>query len=381
MPVEQTGIIYAVHPGSPNFAIEVIRSSDDGTGDPATSAAVTMTVLSPGAEMYRDPLPDTTEQFHYNMRHVGLNYDAGPWAGWQCAIPSEMAQAPDVDSDYTHEARRRNDTIYDSDNTLKTEVVQLSGGVSRVLAKGHISGNSSDGASVTFTQNFNSAPLVVLKGGLSIQPDSCEWTGTYASTDPVYDVMEAQDLAVSGFTMYAKLKQRSTDGTTGVNFSSDNALSSEGANTALLASTSGQEDYTFTTHYSVDINLESTMAYSLSVEVARDTYDGGSWSERGSANYFVIIESGSSASQTWSHEEKVDAVSSGNLTTGADNWRLRVKRVQEAGPGSYNFTVHGFNQTSDADHGVTWPMTSERVASKTPGSADYITWEAIEVSG
>jgi hypothetical protein len=381
--IEEYGVTWIVH-GVDDFDHLIWRTSDDGASAAATSAAIVAVRLSAGEQQWTDPLPNDSVSRWYAAQAVGIGYADSAFSCWYCAVPGPLTGMVGSFQDFTREGRRRGDTLWESDNTLQEVVVQKSGGVSRVLAKGHITGNSSDGGAVTFPQNFNSPPLVVLTGGLTFQPASSEWSGTYQSTDPQYDVMEAQDPTVSGFTVYAKLKQLGSGLSTGVNFASGNALSSEGATTSLLASTSGQTDYTFTTHYSVDINIDSTETYSVTVVAARDTYDGGSWTERGAQSYFLLIESGTSASNTWSDEAKIDAVSSGNLTTGADNWRLRVKSVTELGSGNLSFTVHGFNQgatDSDSDHGVTWPMTSERIASKTPASGDTIAWEAIEVSG
>jgi hypothetical protein len=383
-PPDDYGVTWFVHGG---YAFEhlIWRTSDNGAGAAATSAAIVAVRLPAGEQQWTDPRPSNRTSLWYAAQAVSIGYEDSAFSCWYCAVPGPLTGMVGNLQDFTREGRRRGDTLWESDNTLQEVVVQKSGGVSRVLAKGHLTGNSSDGASVTFPQNFNSPPLVVMKGGLTFQPASSEWSGTYQSTDPQYDVTEAQDLGVAGFTIYAKLKQFGSGLSTGVNFASGNALSTEGASTTVLASTSGQTDYTFTTNYSVDMDAESTAeGAGFSITVARDTYDGGSWTERGTGYYVLIIESGSSASNTWSAEAKLDTVSSGNLTTGADNWRLRIKSVTEYAAGTYSFTVHGFNQgatDTDADHGVTWPMTSERIASKTPATGDYIAWEAIEVSG
>lgn len=379
------GVAIGIRTRYTDWPVVVLRTSDDGTLQPATGSAFILTILPPSQLYLEDLLPNDGANRWYAAYHYRPGYDPAPTSStWVNAAPVDLDEWLSPYQDYQTEARRRGDTFYSGDGVLGTAVLQDSAGINRVLVKGYLSGESSDGASVTFDQNFDAPPTVLFGGGITYQPASSEWSGTYSSTKPQYVDTRAVGLTVSGFTLYAKLVQKGTVSTTGVNFAS-NSLTTQGATISAPASSSAS-GYVYTSHYSVNMNAvadpgyPSKDVYWLSVVVARDSYDGATWTERGTQSYNVSAAPGTTSSQTWAHEQKNDALSTGGDlgASSTDNWRLRVKSVTEGGVGAGDFTVHGFTST-DVTHGITWSNTSQSLATRTPTSEDLIKWEAMAV--
>src|SRR5690606_6072157 len=107
-------------------------------------------------------------------------------------------------------------------------VLQSDGVAARVLAKGHVSGIARDGQTVVFPQPFQHVPMVLLRGGISYEPRSGQWSPAFAPNKPQYDDLAALDLTVAGFTMYAKLRQKGTPTTRSHNFPLGNNLTAIG---------------------------------------------------------------------------------------------------------------------------------------------------------
>ncbi len=110
--------------------------------------------------------------------------------------------------------------------------------------------------------------------------------------------------------------------------------------------------------------------------LALDSNDGSGWVERDTASYSVGALPESTASQTWSHEQRLLTVS--GMSTG-DDFRLRGKTHTVTGGGFSTFFARGFDSTTDPNSGVTYNTASDIFASKTPDSDDFVTWEVWEV--
>ena len=199
--------------------------------------------------------------------------------------------------------------------------------------------------------------------------------------------MVAQGLDASGFTLYAKLKQKGAVSSTGAYFPASNSLTSEGARTYADASTDAT-GWQYSSFYKVELHVTATgnpCDVTLGVVVARDSLDStGSWTERGTANYTVTASAGTTNDQYWTYESKTDTLSSDSLSSTGNNWDLRIKQVTVSSPGPLQttegqFAVHGFSSSGDPNYGVRWSVSTESLASMTPTTEDFITWEAMEV--
>ena len=392
LPELAPGIVWALYPGDRTFAVEAQRTSDNGAGAPATSAWLTAGYIEPPALLFRDEVPVDGHARHYQFRHVRGGYADGPWTTSNWAKPVYLEEYQRGEDEHRQEARRRGDTLYESDSVIQSSVSQQGPTGTQVITRGRLSGQTLDDTTVTFPSNFDSPPMVLFTGGLSYEPRSSMWSSSssFNNTTPQYQDMRALNLGVAGFETYAKLVQKGAAGSTGDDFGVANQLTTDGDTTTADASTDATAS-NYVWHYKVELHVTATdnpYAVTLDVDVARDSLSsaGAAWTERGVTNYSLTAQPGSSADQTWAHEQKFHSVGSTQLSTAGDNVRLRIKAsdTNSAGPITSTegtFIVHGFVQsTGDADHGITWQTTTEITASMTPSTgSDVIYWEALEV--
>lgn len=288
-------------------------------------------------------------------------------------------------------------TALDDDGNLRALLRQSDGVTARVLAKGHISGQAQDGDAVNFPVSFQNTPMVLLRGGLTHEPRDAQWVpGPYDTSAPTAEDVSAQDLDASGFTLRAKLVQRSAVVAFSIDADSDNNLLDalgETAEVTLASLPDGASGGQYTLHYSVVVESDHSPnppppnppenGASIEVTLAIESSDDGvSWTERATATYSA---SGRNRTNTYAHEQKTVTVSGLSSDSPADQFRLKVKTVDTFtfGNGAVSFEAHLFSTgatPADSTGALTGTTATVNEASKTPDTGDYVYWEAIEVS-
>ncbi|HEY8534873.1 MAG TPA: hypothetical protein VIL25_00430, partial [Vicinamibacterales bacterium] len=175
----------------------------------------------------------------------------------------------------------------DAQGTIAPPTVRQSDGVApRVLVKGYVSGVARDGDEVLFPQNFSAPPLIILRGGISVQPDSDLWSipSAFDPTKAQYDDVRVIVTAAS-FKLHAKLKQKGVATEVSDNFPSGNDLQSAGAETTAPLSNPQAAVTTYTVHYRVTITHLPTETGDTMVTLAVDSIEGGVPTERARRNY------------------------------------------------------------------------------------------------
>src|SRR5690606_3143388 len=249
----------------------------------------------------------------------------------------------------------------------------------RVLAKGHVSGIARDGQTVVFPQPFQHVPMVLLRGGISYEPRSGQWSPAFDPNKPQYDDLAALDLTVAGFTMYAKLRQKGTPTTGSHNFPLGNNLTAIGDTTEVTLSDAPSVNSKYKVHYSVTMahgSIGETGTSKVIVAIDTGQFDSAGnlvgWTERATRSYSITGQT----SNTWPHETVEIAVS------GLDsNDRIRIRIVDiSSTAGFLLLDVHGFDGVAAPAPGVEYVVATDNIASKTPDDDDGIVWEAISVS-
>src|SRR5690348_2013892 len=136
------GILVGITPRDANFAIELQRAPDDGTGNPNVGSAVTITTIPPAplsGIKYPDILSKDGAFRFYRWRHIGAGYDPGTWTGWARGIPSVLPGGSNFQSDTGLYPVRRDlalvDGVYalratESDGSTKTsDALNLQGSI------------------------------------------------------------------------------------------------------------------------------------------------------------------------------------------------------------------------------------------------------------
>lgn len=386
------GVGFEFKPGALGWSIECQRAPDSG-GSPGTWKTVMS--LGPGTYQWYDELPSDDTYRHWRFRHIGLGADPGPWyppAGSFKLKPSEIdlrglapeAISPQRDEPFDDDAYA---TVAISDDglTLDEDARQTDGVTARVLAKGHQAGQAQDGDAVSFNPAFQNPPMVVMRGGISYEPRSGQWSPSYDSAKPQYDDMEPVNLSASGFTLRARLRQKGAQTGQSDNFSpSDNALDALDETTEADLDPAGAAGDQYTIHYSVMLQIVCPIAsgkppVTASITVAIDSNDGGGWVERAAVTYAETAYwedclGADYVEFNWTHEQRTITVSGLGVN---DDIRIRIKAVTGQ---VYAFEVHGFHSTPDASAGVTYNTASDAVASKTPDAEDLVQWEALTVA-
>jgi hypothetical protein len=268
-------------------------------------------------------------------------------------------------------------TALDGDGNLTEGVGQVDGGVTRVLARGHLAGTARHTDTVLFPVNFSSPPMIILTGGVTDEPRA-KWgptgsgseTGSKNASLPVYEDMIPLNLGVSSFQLRARKRQKGTL-TNRTNTFPSGAIAAEGATLAVTLANAPAADDRYTVTYDVSLSVVAngfTGFCSISCTVAVDTLpSGGSWTERDSRTYSTSGDGG--AGDDWLGQQVVVSVSG---LTSAAQIRVRIKQV----------TINGKVGSVSVDPGDVKYVTSsgDIFASKTPDASDFIAWEAMAVS-
>lgn len=307
-------------------------------------------------------------------------------------LPIHGATAAAVIGD---EGRRRIDTYYSDDGVLAAGVQQTDGVTGRPILKGRRSGLVRHGVSVVFDQPFQSAPMVLLRGGLVAQPDASKWgtaaqvdaggpyAGGYDATKRVYSNLDAMNVDAAGFDVVARLRQKAS-GTTVVHdeFPTSNALFNIGDSTAAVTSHAPASDNKYTVHYRVSIDATPSLirVYSsntISVEIAIDTVIGGVPAERIGFIYSSTWRDGQAYSApTWTETQQITV--SGLSAT--DAIRVRIKNITyDNDPGTVS--AHGMTGSAHGDPAdgldYTTAVSSDLYTNATPDPEDTISYDAI----
>lgn len=85
-----TGITVGMPSDAPDWRKEIQRAPDDGTGNPDTDKAETIAVVPGTFRFFIDRLPKDGQRRHYRWRHVGGDYEPGPWSDWADDLPDDV---------------------------------------------------------------------------------------------------------------------------------------------------------------------------------------------------------------------------------------------------------------------------------------------------
>jgi hypothetical protein len=344
----------------------------------------------------RAPDPLLPAKMHANVRYIrpvliGNNGGTSSATVWIDSLTVDV---------FDEDGQRR---IYDAigaDGHLDPETRQSDGVTSRVLSRGHVDGTAQHNAAVAFPTNFQNIPFVSLRGGVNYEPRSAQWSGTYSATLPQYEDLAPLDLSVAGFTMRARLRQKSGGTPQNLNFPLSNSVTTVGSWTELTLTPGGSNSGQYTVRFKATVSASGVPGYTspegevfaaqwgeTTIVVAVDTYDDATlaWTERASKTYTKT--SSSSSVQTSNYADSVNVTVAG-LTSG-DKVRVRLKSRTIGGSSANSGTgsVHGYDGSvgevtvAGGKNGVSYQSGStESVATKTPDADDVVAWEAIEVS-
>jgi hypothetical protein len=280
-----------------------------------------------------------------------------------------------------------------SGSFLQSIVYQYDGVRYKRIAKGGQEDDTRHNAAVTFPVPFQSAPMLMFRGGATYQPAS--WWGNASTVDAnqtgssapntatVYDDVAALNPSSTGFTMRARLWQRSTPTLRNVDFggSTATAVGQTDTSNALSNAPSTNDQYTIRWTVSVGaLNTGTTSDFTATYTVAieSDATGTGTWVERATGTYYAICPvGGSTVTNTWSNESQTLSVSGVNSS---GKFRMKVKSYQGSGRGSPTISLRGKVNSVDGAYGVSYnTSTGDQFTSKTPLSSDVIHWQAMEI--
>lgn len=286
---------------------------------------------------------------------------------------------------------------FSGQQTLALQVGQTDGVTVRAITKGHVSGTGRHGATVTFPNNFQNVPLVLISGGISHEPRA-KWgatgdgteAGAYNAALPTYADIAALNLTASGFTLRARLKQKGAQTARSANAdTANNSLTSAGASAAATlnnAASGASADY-YQINYKISVdatNIHGGLARTTAVLAIDSSSDGGStWVQRASFSYESICDTvGTTNTEDWTFEAVGLTVSGLSSTATADKLRIRIVSITKTDGGSV--TAHLFSTVAtipDPAAALLYNTTSgDQFANRTPDADDIMKWEALETS-
>lgn len=274
------------------------------------------------------------------------------------------------------------------ESNLAEGVKQYSGGTTiRKITKGHIGGTGKNGDVITFSENFQATPIIVVEGGLTYEPRTGQWSGSYNAALPQSFQREGVNVSVSGFTLRGRLMQKGTATARTHNFPASNDLDTIGETTELTLSNAPSSNDQYTVNFSVSLSVtnlgpgigSTSDAY---LEVAVDTMtDGVSWVQRAQRPFHETDVFGGGATTLTVPVEPVIISVTG--VDSSDKVRIRIVSLvvfnDPGSSGSSTFSVHGFDGTADPDSGVTYTTATDIFATMTPDTPDLLIWHAMEV--
>lgn len=238
-----------------------------------------------------------------------------------------------------------------------------------------VQGPDTDGdVAITFTQTYQSAPMIFFKGGQYVSFSQTLGTGAGAKHRMR---IQALDVTATGFTSRTKIVNTGTTTPQTDDFASGNSITVVGNTAEVNLDPAGANDDTYTVHYFVSVTLSNPLTDpNVSLTVAIDSNDGvGGWVERATFQY----NRASAGTSTWTEEQKPIVVSGIGLN---DDIRLRAKSfiVHDA---TGSFIIRGGDAggtNPEAYNGVTYTTATDTTESAIPVAGDQVTWVAQEVT-
>lgn len=381
-------IVYGI-----NLACFAAEASYDFLLEMADDAAFTTNPYEfrfPGTQtLYSVHLPNDDTLRYFRLAHVKDGVDPSDWTATVADVPRALGRRGGEGAfGPSYEARRRGDTMYDSDGQLLPTTQINDASTPKRILRGLQVGRAQDGDAVTFAPAFNNVPTVIFLGGMSRQPVVVEWSGAYSDTlYPVYDASRADGLSAAGFTAVLKLRQKGTPTARNTYFSgSAPNLTAEGdtnmVSSAGLAMTNAPaSNDSYEVHFEIDMSATSAVYAPQTVQatVAVDTRpSGGSWTERGTKTYSVTApKGGSTVTENYTDENIFFTVSG---LVGTSEVRLRLKTLTFSGGfgATGSATVKSFTSGSFPNYGLRFATATDLYTSKTPDVDDFVTWLAFE---
>jgi hypothetical protein len=281
---------------------------------------------------------------------------------------------------FADEVRKRNDSIYNSDGTLKDGVVQYDGATGLPLVKGIQRGSGRHHDPIIFSPPYQSVPKVDVTGGLPTQPES-KWgtaaqvdAGSGATSAPTGSIAQlpdygALDLTPAGFTIRARLRQSPG----GESLRTDSFTPTHLVNAGdLLAVTlanapAADDQYFFNAQWQSQIYSTTGNLFTVSALVDIQSNDGSGWVTR--LQVLVSMETNSTSLVTVGDASTYILHVAGLDPT--DQIRAKINRRTTSGLGV--ISDFSFDPIS-----VLYYTSSDTYASKTP--ANYNTalayWES-----
>lgn len=387
-----TGISLTLHPADPAYDLELQRTTDSG-GAPNAGAWATIAATIPGASpRYFDTLPLTGAVYWYRCRETGLGATASDWT----TAVSGTAQRYYGDT-LAREARRRTDTLYQSDQTLQPGVAvqrDTGGPTTTFLSKGLRKGTCRHGDAITFTPAFAGTPIVHF-GQMRADQTASAWSATIsgvpgalarlgtAGADPT-PLKVAVGLGPSGFTAQLLLVQKGTPTAHNGDFSGVAITTAGGTDVsaALGASAPATSDqYTIRIKGTVTAKTNSPgliCSNQVVVAIEREQASGGGYTEvwRTPSPYTATDIAGSVV--TYTIDETVTVGVAGMTSTGT--FRVKMISAVKSGFGVTTQSVRGKVNASDGAYGTTFYTATNQYASATPNADDFVEWYASEGS-
>jgi hypothetical protein len=280
---------------------------------------------------------------------------------------------------FADDVRKRNDSIYQSDGTLKPGVVQYDGATGLPLVKGVQQGAGRHGDPIIYDPPYQTVPKVKITGGIPSQPES-RWTTSAADASadsgvtapsataqqPDYGVLNA---TAAGFTIRARLRQAGAATLRTHNFAGTVLDTVDETDEVTLTSAPASNDlYSFTLASNITFHSLTGNPFYVSMFAKIESNDGSGWVER-----LTVVQSFNTSSPTIVSQSSGygGSISVAGLDP-TDKIRIRFVSITTSGIGQILAANIVGNQ-------VTYYTSTDQYASKTPANlADaHVDWESV----
>lgn len=386
------GVPLVITPGAPGYGV-VVQRAPDSSGSPGTYAdLVTLTAdaIQDQGFLFGDLTAAGTTIYWYRARGSQPGFTD---SGYCTAIASSARPMPTgFNASATiypvNRAGKFTDALYattandTAGKVVSADVVKSDGTASRAIVSGVQSGLVANGGTVTFSPAFQEIPLVILQGGVLVEPRS-KWgttgsgseTNAYDSAKATYENFAALGLSATGFTARARLRQAGTPTARGHDALAS-ALTTVGSTDTTTISNAPSRDDTYQVSFRTQISLTSGV-------------DGSGDPSLVTATLVVNIKSDASGSyvvvDTITHVFSRQATSSATDTqTWTDNLTISgLSSTEHIQITPVSFTTTGVVAASSwgvislaSGQEITYTTATDSFASKTPDSSDMVAWTA-----
>jgi hypothetical protein len=271
------------------------------------------------------------------------------------------------------------------DGAIASTTKVYSNAIARIIAKGYQRTDlAQDGTTVTFADGgFAGVPYVSVRGGITYEPRSGQWSNGYNSALPQYQQLYAQNVTASSCQIRAKLRQKAATTARSNNFPTQ-TITGPGSTNAVTVTNAPSNDNSYTVRGRVTVKCD-TLSFqpvgSRAVEIILESNDGVTgWIER--------YRTTKTASRTTAGNSSLnfDLVATVNVTglDSTDQFRWTMLTDTPSGgdvqTNQSTFTPNN-GSNNNALPGVTYSTSSgDSFASMTPDGDDALTVDALEVN-